>query len=204
MFFILLQVWGGLFYLLNKLFFSMAERSSGIKIQQKARVYAWIVYLAGLPAWVFVFIMEHNWIAAAVESSGVPAMIMGLYYALKEGREKSNNKVLDYLSRFMIAFGLGLSLYDFGGLTTINQLVELGVALGFIFGTYFLAKFNSQGYFWFMLGNISAALLMMRQGYYVLMSQQLFSLILVLDAYFVRKRKEADKSSGQLQVDIDA
>lgn len=203
MFHILLQVWGGLFYLLNKLFFSIAERSNHIKFQQKSRVYAWAAYMTGLPAWVFVFISEHNWIAAAIESSGVPAMIMGLYYALKESREQSYNAWLDYISRFMIILGLGLSIYDFGGLTTFNQLLELGIALGFIFGTYFLAKFKARGYFWFMFGNIAAAALMMRQGYYVLMTQQLLSFGIVLDAYFVRKKKFSAKKAESLKYNPD-
>jgi hypothetical protein len=30
----------------------------------------------------------------------------------------------------MIVIGLGLSLYDFGGLTTLNQWFEVGVAAG--------------------------------------------------------------------------
>lgn len=194
MFTLLLQIWGGLFYLLNKLFFSFAERSNDIARQYKWRVFAWAVYITGLPAWVVVFIFEHNWIAAAVESSGVPAMAMGLYTALRPDNN-SKKAWLDYLSKLMIIIGIGLSLYDFGGITTLNQILELGIAFGFIFGTYFLAKFNPQGYFWFFGGNFCAAYLMMIQGYYLLMAQQLLSAFILADAYFIRKKKSKLKEN---------
>ena len=189
---LLLQIWGGTFYLLNKLFFSNAERAANLSLQQKWRLRAWTAYLIGLPPWVFIFISERNWIAAAVESSGAPAMIMGLSAACQGHAEHHEYVWLDHLARLMIIIGLGLSLYDFGGLATFNQLLEVGVAAGFLLGTYLLAKYKPQGYFWLMAGNISAAWLMMRQGYYILMTQQVISLSLVLDAYRVSRRKEKD------------
>jgi hypothetical protein len=186
---ILLQIWGGTFYLLNKLFFSRAERAATLEQRRAWQIRAWTVYLIGLPPWVFIFITEHNWIAAAVESSGVPAMLIGLS-AARQGHTQFRQYVwLDRLARLMIITGLGLSLYDFGGLTTLNQVIELGVAAGFLLGTYLLAKSKPSGYFWLMLGNVSAASLMMRQGYYLLMAQQLLSLILVIDAYRVQRRR---------------
>lgn len=187
---LLLQLWGGAFYLLNKFFFSRAERAVSVQIQQSRLILAWSCYLIGLPPWVFIFISERNWIAAAVESSGAPAMIMGLI-AARQGQVSFRQHVwLDYLARLMVVVGLGLSFYDFGGLTTLNQVWELGVAAGFLVGTYLLARQKAQGYFWLVVGNISAAALMMRQGYFVLMAQQLLSLLLVADAYWVNKRKQ--------------
>lgn len=187
---LLLQLWGGAFYLLNKFFFSWAERAVSVQIQQSRLILAWSCYLIGLPPWVFIFISERNWIAAAVESSGAPAMIMGLI-AARQGQVSFRQHVwLNYLARLMVVVGLGLSFYDFGGLTTLNQVWELGVAAGFLVGTYLLARQKAQGYFWLVVGNISAAALMMRQGYFVLMAQQLLSLLLVADAYWVNKRKQ--------------
>jgi hypothetical protein len=90
----------------------------------------------------------------------------------------------------MIIIGLGLSFFDFGGLVTLNQFMELGIAAGFLMGTYLLAKAKPQGYFWLMVGNISAALLMMQQRYFLLMTQQIISFGLVIDAYRVHKRKD--------------
>ncbi len=152
-------------------------------------MWAWSVYLLGLPPWIFIFISERNWIAAAVESSGVPAMLLGLSAAWS-GQTHSHEYVwLDHLAKLMIIIGLALSFYDFGGLATVNQFLELGIAAGFLMGTYLLAKLKPEGYFWLMLGNISAALLMMRQEYFVLMTQQIMSLGLVHDAYRVQRRK---------------
>jgi hypothetical protein len=186
---ILLQIWGGTFYLLNKLFFSRAERATTLGQRRAWQIRAWTAYLIGLPPWVFIFITEHNWIAAAVESSGVPAMLIGLS-AARQGHTQFHNYIwLDRLAQLMIITGLALSLYDFGGLTTLNQVIELGVAAGFLLGTYLLAKSKPSGYFWLMLGNVSAASLMMRQGYYLLMAQQLLSLVLVIDAYRVQRRR---------------
>lgn len=187
MFMILLQVWGGLFYLLNKLFFARAERTANLVDRQKWLVRAWIVYLIGIPPWVIIFVSERNWIAAAVEASSVPAMIIGLN-AARHGQNVKRSW-LDHLARLLVVFGLGLSLYDFGGITHLNQLFEIGVAAGFLVGTYMLAKEKSQGYVWLMVGNISAASLMGVQGYYLLMAQQLISLVLVIDAYRIRRQK---------------
>lgn len=188
----ILQIWGGLFYLLNKLYFSKAERSVTLRHQQKWRVWAWIAYLIGLPPWILIFISERNWIAAAVESSGAPAMLIGLSAAWHGQTHFHEYAWLDHLAKLMIFIGLALSFYDFGGLATLNQFLELGIAAGFLMGTYLLAKTNPNGYFWLMVGNISAALLMMRQGYLLLMTQQIISLGLVLDAHRVQRRKIKD------------
>ncbi len=186
---LLLQFWGGTFYLLNKLFFSRAERATTLQLQQKWQIRAWTAYLVGLPPWVFIFISERNWIAAAVESSGVPAMLIGLIAAYQGHTQFRQHVWLNHLAKLMVIIGLGLSIYDFGGLTTLNQLLELGVASGFLLGTYLLAKSKPQGYFWLLVGNVSAASLMMRQGYFILMIQQLLSLTLVLDAYRSQKQR---------------
>lgn len=181
-----LQIWGGIFYLLNKIFFSRAERSKTEQLKRSWRIRSWLVYLAGLPAWIIVLISEHNWIAAAVESGGSPAMLIGLIIAWK-GRGKEP-RWLDYIAIFSVIFGLVLSLYEFGGINTVNQLLELGIAAGFLMGTYLLAKDNAHGYFWLMLGNVSCAALMGIQGFYIFMVQQLVSLLFVTDAYLVRRR----------------
>jgi hypothetical protein len=155
---------------------------------------AWASYLIGLPPWILIFISERNWIAAAVESSGVPAMLIGLSAARQSHTQLHEYVWLDHLAKLMIIIGLGLSLFDFGGLATLNQFLELGIAAGFLMGTYLLAKSKPQGYFWLTLGNISAALLMMRQGYFLLMTQQIISLSLVIDAYRIQRRKVKDNT----------
>ena len=190
---ITLQIWGGLFYLLNKVFFSQAERSKTITERKKWRSRSWIVYLTGLPAWVVVFIAEHNWIAAGVESGGAPAMLMGLIIAWRgHGTEP---RWLDSLSKFSVLVGLLLSVYEFGGIKNLGQFIELGIAAGFLMGTYMMAKDNAQGYLWLMLGNVSCASLMGIEGFFILMTQQLVSLAFVTDALLIRRRRSFIESS---------
>ena len=183
---ILLQIWGGSSYLLNKICFSQAERSATRERNRTWRLWSWGIFLAGLPAWVAVFVAEHNWIAAAVETGGVPAMLVGFIIALRG--HGSEPKWLDRLARFSVVFGLAASLYDFGGITTLTQVLELCVAAGFLIGTYLSAKNSASGYFGFMLGNLGCAALMGSQGYFIFMAQQLASLVFVIDAYRVRRR----------------
>ncbi|MCJ2165774.1 MULTISPECIES: hypothetical protein [unclassified Pseudodesulfovibrio] len=183
---IVLQIWGGASYLINKVCFSRAERSATFRGNRSWRIWSWGIYLAGLPAWVIVFVSEHNWIAAAVESGGAPAMTIGLIIALRgQGNEP---KWLDYLARSAVFVGLGASLYEFGGITTVNQILELCIAAGFLMGTYLMAKDNIHGYFWLMLGNVSCSALMGIQNYSILMVQQLISLVFVVDAYWTRRK----------------
>jgi hypothetical protein len=54
-----------------------------------------------------------------------------------------------------------------------------------------MAKDRAQGYLWLMLGNVSAASLMGLQGFYILMIEQLISLVFVTDAFWVRRKKPA-------------
>jgi len=184
-----LQIWGGAAYLLNKICFSLAERSHDARTNRFWRIWSWTIFLTGLPAWVAVFAVEHNWIATAVESGGAPAMIVGLIITLRG--HGSEPRWLDLLAKYSVVFGLAASLYDFGGINTLNQWFELAIAAGFLMGTYLLAKDRPQGYFWYILGNISCSALMFNQGYQILMLQQAVSLIFVVDAYLMRRRKQA-------------
>ena len=186
---VMLQIWGGLCYLLNKICFSRAERSRTGAGRKQWRVRSWGVYLAGLPAWVAVFLSKHDWIAAGVESGGAPAMLAGLLIALR-GRG-AEPRWLDMVSKLAVVLGLALSVYEFGGINTLGQFLELGIAAGFLLGTYLAAHNQAQGYLWLMLGNLSCAALMGRQGFSILMVQQLLSLAFVVDAYAVRRGKRA-------------
>ncbi len=184
---LLLQLWGGLFYLLNKVFFSRAERSKNNQSKQQSRFWAWTSYLIGLPAWVIILVSGRNWIAAAIETGGAPAMIVG---PINARRGQGHAPLwLDHFAKLTLAIGLGLSLYDFGGLTTLSQVLELGMASGFLMGTYLLSKDKPHGYFWLMLGNITCACLMGIQGNWLLLAEQVISLGFVLDAYLVQWRK---------------
>lgn len=185
-----LQVWGGSGYLINKFLFSRAERCSIHKRQNTIRIWSWLIYLLALPAWLAVFALEGNWIAAAVELGGVPSMILGLIAALKEGKQ-SEMKWMNSLASVFVIIGILLSVVETHGTFKLTQLTEIGIAVGFLLGTYHLAKNHTTGYLWLMLGNLSCAALMALESLYLLMFQQLLSLFFVADAYFVRKKNDA-------------
>lgn len=181
----LLQIWAGAFYLLNKIFFSRAERNQG-EWKRKWKIASWAVYLIGLPAWLLVFAQKPNWIAFGVEAGGAPAMVLGLVIALR-GKENEPNW-LNIFALLGAVLGLLYSVRIFHGITTINQVLEMGIAVGFLIGTYLLAKENPKGYLWFLLMNASNAVLMGIQSYPWLCLQQIISFAFVLDAYLIEKK----------------
>ena len=193
----LLQLFGGSFYLLNKIFLSFSERSRNRGDEVKARkwrIASWLVYLLGLPPWVIIFISWRNWIAASVEASGAPAMLLGLLLSLR-GTTKNPPRWLDHLALICIPLGFAYSLYDFGGLNTINQWLEVSLVIGFLIGTYLLAKERSSGYVWYVLIHVSCGWLMWIQVYQGLFIQQVLSLVFIIDAYrFARRKNLAGRS----------
>lgn len=187
---LVLQWLGGGLYLLNKVFLSFSERASKRGQAEHARrwrIAAWSVYLAGLPPWVIIFLTWRNWIAASVEASGAPAMLLGLVTAMR-GESKTPPRWLDRLALVCVPLGFAYSLYDFGGLNTLNQWLEIGLVAGFLIGTYQLAKVRSSGYPWFVLMHLSCGWLMWIQGYPWLLLQQVLSLAFIVDAYLTQRR----------------
>lgn len=182
---IIVQVWGGIFYLLNKIFFCIAEHNPQSKRTWK--ICSWTVYLVGLPAWIIIFAWERNWIAASIGIGGAFSMVLGLVIALRgKGKEP---KWLNYVAVIAVILGTTYSLYDFGGITTINQVLELGIVIGSLVGTYLLAKERPIGYLWFLLMTGSNATLMYAQNYSILCLQQIISFIIIFDAYRIQKKK---------------
>lgn len=181
----MLQWLGGGFYLLNKIFLALSEhkRNRGDELKARRwRIASWLVYLAGLPPWVIIFVNHRNWIAASVEASGVPAMILGLVIAVR-GKTKDPPRWLDRLAMVCIPFGFAYSLYDFGGVNTLNQWLEIGLVSGFLIGTYLLAKERPSGYLWFILMHVTCGWLMWIQNFTWLFAQQIISLIFIIVAY---------------------
>lgn len=188
----MLQWLAGGFYLLNKVFLSFTERAHAkekIRLERRLRITAWVTYLIGLPPWVIIFMRQHNWIAASVEASGAPAMLLGLLIAMR-GRTYQPPRWLDWLARICIVLGFGYSLYDFGGLTEITQWLEIGLVTGYLVGTYRLAKHHRSGYLWFVLMHVSCGALMLIQGYLWLFWQQVLSLLFIADMYVIHRRYE--------------
>lgn len=170
-----LQIWGGIFYLLNKIFLSQAEGNTQTKRVWQIR--GWSVYLLGLPAIVAIFSLEHNWIAAAVEVGGAPSMAFGLIIAIRgfEGTPKWLDWIAKIFMYGFLALGVLYSLYDYGGITEETQVLEIGLITGYLVGTYLLAKQNPWGWCFFMLMNVSAGTLLGIEGYLFLTFQQMVS-----------------------------
>jgi hypothetical protein len=186
---VFLQIWGGLFFLLNKIFLSRAERTEKKYPQKKHlwRILSWIVGLIGIPAWIVIFIWERNWIAFALELGGLPGMVLALVIAVRGiGKEP---RWLHYVAIFAIIFGLAYSLYDFNGLNTLTQFAELALAAGFLIGTYQIARKKLSGYLWYVIMHLACILLMYLENYPWLVTQQIISIGFVIDAYQVKKSK---------------
>ncbi len=195
---IFLQIWGGLCYLFAKILLAKAE---GGNANSRFRTLGWIIYLIGVPAWVIVLSLDHNWIAATVEAGGAVTMLLGIVYIWKKWEEIP--KILDRGIRtfvfILILTGITYSLYDLRGITSISQILELGVMAGYLIGTYLLAKQNRKGWLWFMLMNTSMGVLMGMQGRWI------FSLLQVVSLYFVtlgfiRSKKSKRKISDIINI----
>ncbi|MEK7570126.1 MAG: hypothetical protein AAB515_01630 [Patescibacteria group bacterium] len=187
-----LQLLGGGCYLLNKIFLSISERktkSGKIHSARTLRIAAWAVYLVGLPPWVIILIHSHNWIVASVEASGAPAMVLGLIMAIR-GQGSKPPRWLNHLAFACIPIGFAVSLYDFGGITTLNQCLEISLVAGFLLGTYQLALQRHSGYLWYLLMHVAGCWLMWIQNYPWLCAQQAISLLFILDAYRVASRRQ--------------
>ena len=94
------------------------------------------------------------------------------------------NRFFDFIASFFtyafIIFGTSYSLYDYGGLTSMSQLLEIGVMIGFLLGSYLLAKNKSSGWLFFMIMNGSMGALMFVQSNPILAFQQAVSLCFVV------------------------
>jgi hypothetical protein len=185
-FLFVMQIIGGVFYLLNKVLFSIAERMSQKHIKQKVMITAWIVFLIGVPPWLIILGYEHNWIAASIEAVGGGLIILALYLEIKA--PEMVPKWLNVIGYSLIASGLSLSLYQFGGLTTFNQSLEIILAISFLIGTYKLPRQASSGYLWYILMHLAAGWLLFIQGYFWLAVLQLLSLLFILDAFWRRRQ----------------
>ncbi|AEF82351.1 hypothetical protein [Leadbettera azotonutricia] len=189
-----LQIWGGGGYLLAKILLSHAE---GLEKDRPWRVAGWLAYIIGLPAWVMLLAGKHNWIAAANEAGGAPALVLGLALAWK-GLDKApaladwGVKIFTWI---MIVLGLGYSVFFFGGITAFSQILELGVTAGFLLGTYLLAKKKPSGWLFFALMLCSMGTLMYLQGKTILIFQQAISLVFVIRGFVkgVSRTKTAKK-----------
>ncbi len=192
----MLQIWGGLFYLSNKVFFSIAETKAG-ELKRKLKLIGWVVYILGVPAWIIILMGGKNWIGASIEVGGVPAMLLGLYntYYREQRQSRLLNQFASYCTYFALIVGISYSVIEFGGLVKLSQLFEIGTTIGFLLGSYYLAKNDRKGWLFFMLMNLCMAMLMMLDGKYLLVCQQLLSLCFVIYGYNRSGRNVIEVSS---------
>ena len=186
---LVLQLWGGSFYLLNKILLALAEGKRA-DVQRRLRILGWVVYLLGVPAWVIILMGKHNWIAASIEAGGVPAMLFGLVnvYQNKTAPDKTLDRLTSAITYTFIILGVCYSLYDYGGLVAVSQLLEISAMTGFLLGSYLLAKNDLKGWLLFMLMNGSMAALMLIQHKPILTAQQLVSLCFVAYGFLMAVR----------------
>lgn len=186
---LLFQLWGGAFYLANKILFAIAQ-GRGPETKRRLLIAGWTVYILGVPAWLLILGANRNWIAASIEAGGLPAMFFGLYNVYH--RVKTPSRRGDLLAASFtyasLALGVGFSLWERGGLTSLSQLLEIGVMIGFLMGSYLLAKDNARGWLFFVLMNGSMAALMLMQFLPILALQQLLSLFFVIYGYVTATR----------------
>ncbi len=168
-----LQAWGGVGYLLHKIFLSFAENSEQ---KRKLSIYGWSAYLLGLPAWVLILSFKHNWIATAVETGGAPAMLFGLIAAWKglDDTPPRYKTIAKWFVRVFLTIGIAYSVLDYGGITEWSQGLEIACMIGFLRGTNLLANKDPRGWPWFMLMNASMGILVMRDNP-ILAAQQFIS-----------------------------
>ncbi|MBI3626890.1 hypothetical protein HY224_02505 [Candidatus Uhrbacteria bacterium] len=76
----------------------------------------------------------------------------------------------------------------------MNQWLEVSLTLGFLLGTYLLAKDKPSGYLWYILMNISCGWLMEIQGYHWLFVQQVLSLGFTVDAYYSTRQMRKEET----------
>jgi len=198
---LVLQIWGGLFYLTNKICFALAEGKEKNRKRQ-LKIIGWTIYILGVPAWVAILIINHDWIAASIEAGGIPAMLFGLVTVYKNAAKP--NRFFDIIASFFtyafIIFGISYSLYDYGGITSMSQLLEIGVMIGFLLGSYLLAKNKAYGWLFFMMMNLSMGALMFIQNKPILAFQQAASLCFVVYGFIaamkVIRGQNAHEASG--------
>ena len=184
-----LQLWGGGFYLANKILFALAEGRPE-RSKRTLQMAGWAIYILGVPPWVLILISDRNWIAASIEAGGVPAMHFGLYtvYHGSQGLNRQFNAIASFFTNGSLVLGVGTSVIDQHGINTLSQVLELGVMVGFLLGSYLLAKRNPRGWLLFMLMNGSMAALMLLQDKPILSIQQILSLCFVIYGYVVANR----------------
>lgn len=190
------QIWGGSFYLFNKILLAIAEGRAP-KNKRHLKLWGWWIYLLGVPAWVIILGSKQNWIAASIEAGGVPSMLLGLYsvYKKSEVTPKRLGLLAKSVTYAAIALGVGYSVKVYGGISSTTQLLEVGVMVGFLLGSYLLALNRLTGWLFFALMNSSMASLMFIQNKPILSIQQLCSLCFVAYGFLTAIKTRTERGA---------
>jgi hypothetical protein len=193
----LLQLWGGVFFLLNKVFLAFAEHSVRRRRKRFWRIWGWSVYIIGLPPWIVIFISRSWWILTFVESASLPSMVLGLVIALQVKRRRAP-QWLNHLAVIAAVAGIYVSCRNLGIMTKLSQWLELGTVVGVLVGTYLLAHKRPIGYIWFIIMIGCNMPLLYMDGYRWLVVQQIVSIGFVIDAFVMTiLRRRARSQSRQ-------
>ena len=158
----------------------LSPRSDRAQAARWAQISSWSLYLLSVFPWTFLYLTRRNWIAVAMEICGLPGMILALVAAWHV-RTYTPPTWLNRLTIACIIVGLSMSSWDaLHGLGDWSQLCELGMAAGFLVGTYHLAHKRLKGYYWYLFMHVCCAGLMYRQGRYVLLGQQGISFLITV------------------------
>lgn len=187
--YILCEWLAGLFYLYQKIGLAAAEKVELSKTKRLVLISAWAIYILGLPLWLVVFYHNDNFIAGAIEFSGLPAMTLGLVNAIKKQDKKAPRWLLTLSFIFMVVGSL-LSFHVLGTLTSVKQLLEFTLSVTFLVGTFRLSlKPNRRdGYLWYIVMHSSCAALMYIQHSPHLFWMQIVSIIFIVYAYFKSRK----------------
>ena len=185
---IFLQCWGGTGYLLHKI---LIARSESLENDKHWRLFGWISYLLGMPAFLIVLVSNQNWIASSIEIAGIPSIVLGIFITLKKNNNPS--KYIDWAIRIftgiMILLGVLFSIYTYSGLKMLSQILEMIIIIGILIGNYLLAKKNPFAWIMLMVGLISSGILMYIQDNIILCMYQLFSLIPVMIGFIICSKR---------------
>jgi len=98
--------------------------------------------------------------------------------------------VASFFTYAFIIFGTSYSIYDYHGITSISQCLEIGVMIGFLLGSYLLAKNKTYGWLFFMLMNGSMGTLMIIQSKPILAIQQAVSFCFVVYGFIIATKTD--------------
>jgi hypothetical protein len=196
----LLQIEGGLFYLGHKVFtwkFEQTENNTEQAESNKWLIWAWTSYLIGTPGIIGAFLIQHNWIFAALEFGGIPMMVLGLRFArrgMSVDQIKPEMKRLEPILWVSIVVGIGYSLWYFGTLLNFTQLLEIGGSGAYLVGSLLQAKKqNGPAYRAYLIMIIVTGTLCGVERMFILAVQQVISFGFVYASY----KKWASKQAGE-------